>query len=196
VSSPDQAYANLCELRGILDGLGVHFWLDGGTLLGVWRDGDFCDGDHDDIDLSVWAGDVWKIPDLIDQAKAAGFRLYHHWQGDPRAPGQAQEVAFERDGLKVDVFFFEVKRDVAWHLIYRKHPDGVYYGTPVVAPLFLLSSFVPVSWRDAMWQVPANADGYLAWRYGDWRTPVHRDEWTSLDESRFLALDPSFEFWK
>ncbi len=188
--SRDQAFANLLEIKAVLDDLGIRFWLDGGTLLGAWRDGDFCDGDENDVDLSAWASDNHLIPDLIDKAVGRGFRLYHHWTGDPRAPGRAQEVSFARDGLKVDVFFQEHTGDVVWHLIYANHR-----GTPVVVPHRLLAAFEPIVFRGVEFLRPALIDGYLTHRYGDWRTPVHRSVYTSADPNLFKALDPEFVFW-
>lgn len=189
MSTPDQAFANLLEVGSELDTLGIRYWLDGGALLGVMRDGDFPPDDHNDIDLSTWATNKHLIPDLIDAVTARGFRLYHHWTGDPDAPGMAPEVAFARDGLKIDVFFFETAREDTWHLIYRQVGRGVYRGTPVVAPFRLLEEFTTVTWRGATFTVPADYDGYLTHRYGDWRTPVHRSQFTGLQN-----LDPGYPF--
>lgn len=185
------AFANLLEVKEVLDRLGIMFWLDGGTLLGAIRDKDFCADDENDIDLSVWATDKHLIPELIEGVTGQGFHLYHHWTGDPRAPGMAQELAFTRDGLKIDVFFQEVKDDVAWHLIYVRE-----VGTPVVVPKRLLAEFAPIEFRGVTFQAPADYDGYLTYRYGDWRTPIHRSEYTSRDPSLLIALQPDWPFYE
>ncbi len=47
-----------CE---VLEGLGVKYWLDRGTLLGLYRDNDFLPGDID-IDVSVYSDkDIYRI---------------------------------------------------------------------------------------------------------------------------------------
>lgn len=44
--------AHLCSL---FDEIGIHYWLDQGTLLGVVRDGKLIESDHD-LDVSSWSG--------------------------------------------------------------------------------------------------------------------------------------------
>lgn len=193
----DEALAALIDADEVLTGMGVAYWLDGGTLLGAIREGDFCADDHDDIDLSCWSGHTDRIPGYMRQMQNRGFHLYHHWVGDPRAPGKAQEVSMSRDRVKIDLFFQErdEARGVAWHLIYRGDQ-----GTPVVAPIHLLDSEVPLQrlamLRGREFPVPVRAEDYLTHRYGDWRTPVHRSEWSSLAADRFKALKPGWEFWR
>ena len=46
-----QATQNLLDIKKILDELKIVFWLDAGTLLGAYRDKDFCEGDEDDLTL-------------------------------------------------------------------------------------------------------------------------------------------------
>lgn len=191
MSTPEQAFTNLVEVKEILDGLEVPFWIDGGTLLGAYRDGDFCADDHNDVDLSVWADHKHRIPEIVTLAEAAGFRLYHHWTGDARAPGMAPEIALTRNGLKIDLFFFERRGENTWHLIYNRE-----IGTAVVTPAVLLAGFEPIVLRGVTFQRPADIDGYLTHRYGDWRTPRHRSTYTSSDSTALLALDPAYEYWK
>ena len=191
MSTPDQAFINLGEAKTVLDGLGIVFWLDGGTLLGAHRDADFCADDHNDVDLSTWAANKHLIPDLISGMTARGFRMYHHWSGDSRAPGMAQEVSFTRNGLKIDVFFHERSGDVAWHCIYVAEVCR-----PVVVPLVLLAGFEPIMFRGVEFLRPARIDEYLTFRYGDWRTPVHRSQYTSSDPAKFAALQPDWPFWE
>lgn len=185
-----QAHANLVSLAAILDNLGIFFWLDGGTLLGAYRDGEFPPDDEDDIDLSTWATYKHLIPELISRAQSAGFTLYHHWTGDSRALGMAPEIALMKDGLKIDVFFFEVTGEDTWHLLYKNNR-----GTAVVTPLAILSSFSPIVFRGTTFSRPTNIDGYLTHRYGDWRTPKHRSTFSYTDNTHLLARAPDYEYW-
>jgi hypothetical protein len=189
-----RAFQNLLEVQASLDSLQIPFWLDGGTLLGAYRDNDFPPDDHNDIDLSTWAEHKPKIPSLIASVTAKGFRLYHHWTGDPRAPGQAQEVSFTRDGLKIDVFFFERKGPNSWHLLFSRDGAG-YRGTPVVVPARLIDPLSPILFHDHQFMRPADTDGYLTCRYGDWRTPIHRKTYQANRHLYFLALQPDFPYW-
>lgn len=190
--SVEQAVENLRDVKSALESLGVPFWLDGGTLLGAYRDGDFPEDDHTDVDLSSWGTHKEQIPALIAAAQQSGFRLYRHWAGDARAPGMAQEVSFTRNGVKVDVFFYETAGDVVWSCIYQRDRC-----LPCVVPAHLVSSFVPIVFYGMVFQMPEPIEEYLAFRYGDaWRIPIHSSEYTSSDPKLFKALQPDWPFWE
>ena len=46
----------------------IHYWLEGGTLLGMIRDGDVMSYD-DDIDISIWTEDIDKLKPVIKELK-------------------------------------------------------------------------------------------------------------------------------
>src|SRR3989337_3029350 len=103
----DDAYNILFEVKDILQSFHLEFWLDGGTLLGMVRDYTFCNGDHNDIDLSCWGTkeNVDIIPTMIEKFINYGYILFNHWDWN----GKAHEVSFKKDGIKVDIFFKERK---------------------------------------------------------------------------------------
>ena len=45
----------------VLDEAGIRYHLEGGTLLGLVRDGDLLPWDHD-VDISVMAPPIWSWP--------------------------------------------------------------------------------------------------------------------------------------
>jgi phosphorylcholine metabolism protein LicD len=47
----------------------IHYWLEGGTLLGLIRQGDVISYD-DDIDVDIWAEDVDKLKPIIEELKS------------------------------------------------------------------------------------------------------------------------------
>ena len=71
------AIQNLEDIKRIFDNLNISFWLDGGALLGAYRDKDFPAGDEDDIDLGCLYYAVHdKLDLIISEAEGLGFSLY------------------------------------------------------------------------------------------------------------------------
>lgn len=188
----DQAAQNLLDFAAILDELGIVYWLDGGTLLGAYRDKDFCDGDEDDIDIFTWASNAHLITEVMRRAVLQGFRLHKFWNGDKRAPGKAPELAFVRGGrLKIDFNFFEKKGSQAWGLAYVGDDEGI----AQVCPSRFYEELGQIEFKGRMFNCPRDIEGYLTHRYGDFRTKIHRTEYSYKNPDQLQALHPDFVFW-
>lgn len=191
------AKQNLFDFMDILEECGIVAWLDGGTLLGAYRDGDFCDGDEDDIDIFTWSRpDIdEKIREVMGLAETRGFKVHRHWKGDRRAPGMAQEVAFYREHtgrMKIDFNVFERKGSMAWGLAYVGKDEGI----PQVVPARFYDQMENIVFLGRIFNAPYNVERYLTHRYGDWRTPIHRTAYRYDNPDQLRALKPGFKFWK
>jgi hypothetical protein len=166
-----------------LASVGVPAVLDGGTLLGFWREGQFCDGDHDDIDLTTLEG--WgRAPEAVAAMKSRGFEVYREW---PRSEAQRHsgQLSFTRDEAKVDLMFKERKGDRLWWCVYG--PKGATWKAvdrSLVAPFGMMEF---VAGRPFEANVPCDVEGYLTARYGDWRTPVHRRDYSCYSTDRCIV---------
>ena len=191
MSQKEQATQNLLDFAALLDSLGIIYWLDGGTILGAYRDGDFCADDHDDIDIFCWAkGNIELKQSIIQRANAIGFQVVGHWEGDARTPGLGQEVAFSRDNLKIDLNFFERSGDTAWGCAYVRNVC-----IPQVCPAAFYDNLVPIEFKGRTFNAPGPIEAYLEHRYGDWRTPIHREQYSYTNPEQLKALHPDFPFW-
>jgi hypothetical protein len=70
----DTSLDDLDSLAAVLDGAGIRFWLDSGTLLGVVRDGALLANDPD-IDLAMWTEDAPAFEDLVPRFRELGYRV-------------------------------------------------------------------------------------------------------------------------
>lgn len=154
-------------LRRAVDMLDIPLILEGGTLLGAIRDGDFCEDDWWDVDLTTMVGAECRA-DLCDRAERQGWevlRTDHKWRPEKH---RTAVIKIRRDDVKVDVFFKRVKGRKAWwsrgKLI--RAVDARHYLEPT-----------PTKVYGGEFLVPWMADKYLTARYGDWRTPVHHNDY-------------------
>jgi len=178
-----QALANLLEIKEILDGLGMVWWLDGGTLLGAYRDKDFCEDDEDDIDLCTWGTNLDKLDEIEKRAIEMGFEVIHRW--DERAA----QLAVSKTDLKIDLFFNEVKGDNAWALL-RGSGDPI----PVVIPLHFYQELKTINFLGTKFLIPKDTEDYLSLKYGEWEKKVHRYEYSCYENDDNKVVRRDFEW--
>jgi hypothetical protein len=159
-----------CALKAAsetLDSLQADWWIDCGTLLGAIREGEFLAHDQD-VDLSCWD---WDAAQEIEAAFVdAGFARRMTFG----VPEHGYEQSFLFDDLKLDIFFFYEEGAMSW--------QGSWLGDHLFVSRFRTSDISPS--RPWVFQgmdvrVPHNAAAVLAARYGDWRTPVRKWDWTT-----------------
>jgi hypothetical protein len=143
----DQALRDTAHLRR---------WVEGGTLLGIVRNGDVIAHDTD-IDLAVeLTPDEGLVLDLPPGDVLRKVRWHH----------LPMQHSYDIDGVCVDIFFyysgieegFLVNSTPEWNLRIPAH---------LVQPIRH-----DLVWQDLVLPTPALVDDYLEWTYGaDWRTP-------------------------
>ncbi len=91
------------ESISVLGSLNINFWLEFGTLLGYYRDGDLIMHDTD-IDFGVY------LKDYSEQIEktfiSAGFTKMHDLFIED---GSGRELSFVKNNISVDLFFFSEK---------------------------------------------------------------------------------------
>ena len=183
----EQGRALLLTAAQALDRAGLHWHLEGGTLLGIVRDGDLLPWDTD-MDVSVQADDA---PHLIQALRAA--LPWSRWRLAPRrftADGPAWrrgqlrllKVASRRFGfldgaLRLDVF---VKYRADGHVWWQAEEKIMR------VPEDLYAAHDALPWRGATLRAPRDHARYLSLKYGDWRTPV-KDWQAGRDEKTVVG---------
>ncbi|WP_177247023.1 LicD family protein [Marinospirillum alkaliphilum] len=161
----------------MLDRKGVIYCLDGGTLLGIAREGRLLPWD-DDMDLFVPASEVDKLRKCILPLWLSGLRVrteaFESVCG-PAKPGDLRVVKFRN--RKRLISRGEILLD-----IFVKYADEAFYHWSVgkgegqtvnkKVPRHFYDNLATLEFDGKTYPVPADLDGYLTCRYGDWRTPV------------------------
>lgn len=158
------ATENLRRAAWALNEAGACWWLDCGVLLGAIREGDLLDHDLD-IDLGVWGTDEWAA--TTDAFLAAGFDpVCIHGTLD-HGYGQS----YRRKNIKVDLLYFYPHERGTW--------QGCWTGDHLLVSVFEQPVIPPRSFefRGIETFVPADPEGMLTARYGDWRQVVTEWDW-------------------
>ncbi len=129
-------------------------FISGGTLLFLYRDGDFIQGDSDiDIDVIGYEGIgeyLFKTLGHMDL-----IRTGYHWN-------RPMQFAFMYRTIIFDVWVF-------WRedLEFVNHNDmGV-----MKTPMRFYDNPSELKTKYGTFKAPGPIDGYLTYRYGDWKTP-------------------------
>ncbi len=143
----------IADVKEVLEGAGVPFFLCAGTVLGIVREGKPLEHDSD-IDVGVWEQD-WD-PERFAEA----FTLHPQFKLDVPHPRNPKVSILHRSGISLDLFRFYEEDAYYWH-------NGVFVrwgNTPF--------SLQTIEVEGLKLRIPDPAGKYLRENYGDWRTPV------------------------
>ncbi|PRW20648.1 phosphate ABC transporter permease isoform A [Chlorella sorokiniana] len=165
----------LHDLAAALNDLGVTWWLDFGSLLGIHRDGELIKHDND-VDVAVWQPD-W--PALLADLQAAlpqySMRIV--------VPSDDPDTSFIRVYCPLgmaDVFGATPAGD-SRVLVDCGHGSCTEIDRAAVLPTGVMT------WRGSKLSVPGNVPAALEQRYGpDWRVPRYMDKGTDVVEGQKL----------
>jgi hypothetical protein len=163
----DIAITNLLDISKILKMYNIKYWLQDGTLLGCYRDGNFISHD-DDTDIGLFFSDVKNKKNIFNMLFNLGFRLH-------KVKGKLENsllVTIIRDGVSTDLFFYYTEKTKIYHSSFKilttatgKQSQQInYFYDPfeVKETMFLNNNFL----------VPDNEEKFLLTKYGaGWKIP-------------------------
>lgn len=180
VTTALQSSQALKEFKNILDKLEIPFCLFLGTALGAYRDGTYCPGDENDMDLAI---DIKYFNRLDDIKKAVAEQgIFQHNHDFINTDGISPEISFvKRHGneagyySKIDLFFIsEVDGKMCWRFYLNDDPQET------IDKFFdkkFWNEWQKINFFGEEYNIPGNIEEYLVANYGDWKTPIHRKDW-------------------
>lgn len=162
---PPGAAKLMDRLCGALEDLGVHYRITDGTVLGLYRDKRYIPHDNDlDIDVLECADPAAVHRRMRSMGMHLGRRVYRN--------GQLQQLAYYSDDeIIFDMAFWHREKDKVVNFEepgYRREQPAAYF-----------TELGSLHWSGRTYPVPADLEGWLAFRFGhDWRTPKRsKDDW-------------------
>lgn len=144
----------LAEITALISEAGIDYYLCGGTLLGIIRDGDFIKWDWD-VGIAVPAEQIYPHRKLLlKNLKNADFNI----QSVTRSPVNYKINAIKY-GCRYEILAFNLEGSERVRLRSKM-------------PAFFFSEGSTVSLRGFKFRVLHPPEEYLAHYYGDWKTPV------------------------
>lgn len=164
----------LPKVAKIFSKKGITFCLDGGTLLGVYREGRLLPWDND-LDFFVPGSEAKYIRRLKWRLFLIGCRLV--------VRNSAEEFGPIRVGSPRVYKIKTLRRYSGQHLtidlIFKYPEDGFYHWVVGINPPVhkkierkFYDTFDFIEYKENLYPIPSDIDSYLAKRYGNWRIPV------------------------
>jgi len=180
------------KVSQVFDRLGVPYFVNFGTLLGIVREGDFIAHD-DDVDIGVLPG-FNKHKELIEMLLDEGFVFKRGFEFN----GGISELAFWYNDIAVDFFFYhlcDVADNRAGRMYYQEYSTGglIPDASERVAAISarriycpIVNELHPCMFKGVQVLVPSNAEEYLDAVFGtNWKTPIKN--WTTADSKLDLV---------
>lgn len=162
----DVLFQNLCELHEVLNQFKITHWLSHGTMLGVYREGNFIAWD-DDIDLGLYFSQREAIKPALEELKRRGFYIP---PSDPFKPIDKNNAPYYdlvaiKNGEKIEGWFFE---KIGQEYIY----DLPRCGRDLAHPAWYYDKLATFNFKGVKFNIPNHVEDYLVMMYGEtWKTP-------------------------
>lgn len=187
------AESMLKRVTRVLNWLRIPYWLEGGTQIGIVREGRLLPWDND-MDISLYDDQKWKFPLLVLILILRGHRLtLQNHQADlgPFKKGELKIIkvrnftrSLKKGNVTLDIF---VKREVDEQCYWVV---GIKNRALKSTPAHFTRSLGSISFKGDDYTIPEDHDGYLTYRYGDWKTP--QKEWDFMvDDQAIIEKDSS-----
>ncbi len=185
-----QATRNLAEFAAAANRFDLDWALLDGTLLGAIRDGDFCEGDEDDIDIGIQDEDFDRLLMVTSLLEPAGFRVGDRFIHKGRIEG----VKLHRGPSHFDLIRVNHHKngEECYNLGRRPGPDGLQV-LAFVYPEVHHSRTSEMVFKGIPVRVPYRAEDLLTCRYGDWKTPIPRDQFDWFNQSNRSSIREDYD---
>ena len=171
------------------------YWLEGGTLLGIIREQRLLPWDND-MDISMFDSHKLKLFFIIPMLIFRGYRLtFQNHQADmgPFKKGQLKIIKirnytrrFKKGTVTLDIFIKrQVQEDCLWVV-------GINQRVLKSTPASFTTNLSFWDFKDKEYSIPQDYDGYLTYRYNEWKTP--QKEWDfRTDDQAIIQRDYQIE---
>lgn len=182
----------LFDVIDFLEDQKIEYHLEGGTLLGIVRDGDLLPWDHD-IDVSIMDVDAEKFAAKKKHLEKKGYRItFKKMHDNIGGLKKNQYRVFKVKKFWPSIFkmFFPfINKYLVVADIFVKANDEKYTYWQAMEKILRVdkkyySSFETIEYLNRNLKVPNDYKGYLTEKYGDWSVPVK--EWDCKKDEKTI----------
>jgi len=182
----EKAEALLLDVVSILNLHDIQYALEGGTLLGIYRENRLLPWDSD-LDLSILSDTLNKKDLLLKSLNKKGYRVrIRHFENN--------QVPFKKGKIRIikirhKSFFGLFKGSVCLEIFIKyPHKDLVYWevaGNAMAAPKVYYDTYCTITFLDQDFSIPLQTENYLTHKYGDWKKTVKNWD-AAVDEKSLI----------
>lgn len=176
----------LTSIAKIFNQCGIEYWLEGGTLLGIRREGRLLPWD-DDIDVSMMVSQKPKLDVLYDTLRKNKYRVRTRYFKINTTPFNKGDIRMIK--VRKKHFFGLIKGNVCLDIFIKyPHINNAYWeiaDKKKSVPSKFYETFSMLKFNNHEFSVPQKTDEYLTYRYGDWQTPVK--DWDTANDDKALV---------
>ncbi len=189
----DKARKLLFHITKTLDNNKITYHLEGGTLLGIVRDGDLLPWDHD-IDLSIDINDAKRLKSLQRIFWLKGLKLSERkYTKSFGAIQKGQTRIFKVKPIAFSLWnIFDRKFDKKAMIgdIFVKTTDNQHTYWQAKGKILRVckshyNGYSTINYNGHELKIPLNFDDYLTAKYGDWKVPVK--EWNCKKDEKTIC---------
>lgn len=193
-----EALSLLFDTVALLDEHKIIYHLEGGTLLGLVRDGDLLPWDHD-LDISILGKDRVKAKQVLKELLHKKYRLtsrkflkaaFAFNKGEDRVFKIKTFKSYVLRGL-LSVFRKDKLKPITLDIFIKYNDSEATYweasSKVMSVPNHHYESYDEIEFMGVKFKTPNNMEEYLTLKYGDWKVPVKewkcgKDEGTIIGE--------------
>lgn len=188
-----KARTMLFSITDFLTKHGIEYHLEGGTLLGIVRDGDLLPWDHD-VDISIDYKDAEKFDSLRWKYYLRGYRITCRrgiQSYGPIKPNDYRIFKMKPLGMSFWKMFFPAfaEKMVVLDIFVKTSDDTHTYwqsmGKILRVDKVHYDGFEQVNLKGKPLSAPKNYKDYLTAKYGDWSIPVK--EWLCKEDEKAIV---------
>lgn len=163
----------LLEITTLLEKNNIEYCLEGGTLLGIYRENRLLPWDND-VDLSILNSELINISPFLEDLQLNNYRVkYRHFEQD--------KLIFNKGDLRIIKIrkkrFWGIFKDNICLEIFVKYSNdtSVYWdvaGKTMACPKIFYNKLTKINFLGKNYSIPLKCDEYLTHKYGDWKIPV------------------------
>lgn len=172
-----QAITNLGDIWWVAKKIGLVFFLLDGTLLGAYRDKDFCVGDEDDIDIGILDKDYDKTTEFVKELEKIGFKKYKEY-----VVNKLEGFGIARGANHIDVIRINKhpKRNECYNFA-REYEGNKLIKIGVVYPSRHFDYFDTLRFYGMDFNIPNDVESFLTNQYGNWKVKIDRPDYDWYD---------------
>lgn len=178
----------LKDIVSILDDINIVYCLEGGRLLGIYRENRLLPWDSD-LDLSILDDELHKIGHLTKILKKHNYRIRFRYF-------ETTDTHFKKGNLRIlkirkQHFFGLIKNPVCLEIFIKyRLEDQVFWKVSdktMGAPFQFYQKIKKIIFQNYEYTIPSETEAYLTHKYGDWKTPVK--VWNAIKKEGSLVTN-------